>query len=73
MEDMATRGRDQSADPGPEWRAAQSRPVPLPFWRESGKSREREGSALALNELRPYDCADALVRQLRGPHLSTWL
>ncbi len=49
MEDMATRGRDQSADPGPEWRAAQSRPVPLPFWRESGKSREREGSALALS------------------------
>jgi hypothetical protein len=26
-EDMATRGRDQSADPGPEWRAAQAAPL----------------------------------------------
>jgi hypothetical protein len=26
-EDLATRGRDQSADPGPEWRAAQTTPL----------------------------------------------
>jgi hypothetical protein len=46
MEGMATRGRDQSADPGPEWRAAQAA-RPAAILAESDKSREREGRALA--------------------------
>jgi hypothetical protein len=42
------------------------------FWRESEKSQEREGSALASMSSFPYDAAAVFVRQLRGPHLSTW-
>jgi hypothetical protein len=33
-------------------RAAQAAPHREPFWRESDKSREREGSALAVSERR---------------------
>jgi hypothetical protein len=69
---MATRGRDQSADPGPEWRAAQAA-RPAAILAESDKSREREGRALASkNAFLPYEAGAVLVRQLRGPHLSTW-
>jgi len=52
-------------------------PAPQPFWRESVKSREREGSALAFRRasflvaLFPQSAVAVLVRQLRGPHLST--
>jgi len=53
-----------------------SRPAPLPFWREGVKSREREGSALAsYKSLLPcsvQSAAAVLVRQLLGPHFSTW-
>jgi len=46
-EDRATLGSDPSADSGAGTTgAAVVRPVET-FWRESGKSREREGSALA--------------------------
>ena len=48
-------------------------------WPESAKSREREGSALAFKKLLSllgsggFQLTEAvLVRQLRGPHLSTW-
>ena len=43
------------------------------FWRQSVKSREREGSALAVFKLRlvPQSVTAVLVRQLFGPHLST--
>ena len=41
----------------------------MPAWKAI-KSREREGSALAVRSLLPYDSAGVLVRQLRGPHLS---
>jgi hypothetical protein len=70
---MATRGRDQSAGPGPEWRAAQSRLSRGHFWRESDKSREREGKSPRNEEVvLPYDAVAVLVRPLRGPHLRTW-
>ncbi len=41
---------------------------------QSDKSREREGSANRSKEtyFLIYDSVGALVRQLRGPHLSTW-
>jgi len=55
--------------------AGASRPAPPPFWREGVKSREREGSVLASKEpvsLCVQSAAAVLVRQLRGPHLSTW-
>ena len=43
------------------------------FWPQSDKSREREGRALAIKKPFPiYDSVGVLVRQLRGPHLSTW-
>jgi hypothetical protein len=46
-----------------------------PFWRESGKSREREGSALASRKLSSDSVGQfvdaVLVRQLLGPHLRT--
>ena len=77
-EDTATQGCDRSAVQRPEWRGGASRPAPQPFWRESVKSREREGSALAFREasflvaLFLQSAAAVLVRQLRGPHLSTW-
>src|SRR5713101_6803098 len=74
-EDTATQGCDQSADPGAGMRGRRTPPLMDSFWRESDKSRVREGSALAVkNEesLLPYDAAAVLVRQLRGPHLSTW-
>ena len=49
-----------------------SRPVPQPFWRESDKSQGfGDGVYLSLNFL-PYEAGAVLVRQLRGPHLSTW-
>ena len=39
---------------------------------QSDKSREREGSVLAVKKgFLPYDSGGVLVRQLRGPHLST--
>lgn len=46
---------------------------------QSDKSQEREGSALAVKKpaslindsVGIYDSVGALVRQLRGPHLST--
>ena len=41
-------------------------------WQDRAKSREREGSALAVKSLLPYEAGAVLVRQLRGPHLSTW-
>jgi hypothetical protein len=43
------------------------------FWRKSVKSREREGSALAVFKLllMPQSVTAVLVRQLFGPHLST--
>ena len=41
-------------------------------WPESDKSRECEGSVLALRSFLPYHSVTAVfVRQLRGPHLST--
>ena len=49
-EGMATRGRDQSADPSPEWRAAQAAPHGKAILAESDKSREREGRALAVSK-----------------------
>ena len=78
-EDMATQGCDRSADPAagrqgggkPPW----LRELLNPFWRERDKSREREGRALALNKdsfLIPHEVGAVFVRQLRGPHLSTW-
>jgi hypothetical protein len=69
---MATRGRDQSADPGPEWRAAQAA-RPAAILAESDKSREREVQRPRIKErFLPYEAGAVLVRQLRGPHLSTW-
>ncbi len=41
-------------------------------WRESDKSRVREGRVLAVKKgFLPYDSGAVFVRQLRGPHLST--
>src|SRR3954447_15847125 len=71
-EDMAPQGCDQSADPaaGNAWRR---KPPPRHFWRESVKSREREGRALAVFNVlsMPQSVTAVLVRQLFGPHLST--
>jgi len=69
--------RDATGAPtqGPGFRESES-PLQLALsvqesWRESDKSRVREGCALAVKSLFPYDAAAVLVRQLRGPHLST--
>ena len=72
-EDMAPQGCDQSADPaaGNAWAA---RAAFAAFLAESVKSREREGRALAVFKLllMPQSVTAVLVRQLFGPHLSTW-
>ena len=48
-------------------------PRPATILAESDKSREREGRALASKKaFFPYDAGAVLVRQLRGPDLSTW-
>ena len=71
-EDTARQGCDQSAAQGRNRGRFSSRPC-IAILAESDKSREREGSALAVREaFFPYDAGAVLVRQLRGPHLSTW-
>jgi len=56
----------------PEWQGGTESALRA-FWPQSDKSREREGSDLAVKKSSSfiYDCAGVLVRQLRGPHLST--
>ena len=53
---------------------ARRKPTSRHFWRESVKSRERDGSALAAFKLlvMPQSVAAVLVRQLFGPHLRTY-
>jgi hypothetical protein len=48
-----------------------AQPPFAPILAESGKSREREGSALAVRAFVPYYCAAVFVHQLRGRHFST--
>jgi hypothetical protein len=57
---------------GPEWQGRAESALQA-FWPERDKSREREGRALAVKKLSSfiYDSVGVLVRQLRGPHLST--
>jgi hypothetical protein len=71
-EDMAPQGCDQSADPAAGMRGRR-RAASAAFWRQSGKSREREGRALASFELCwvLQSATAVFVRQLLGPHLST--
>ena len=56
----------------PEMRGRR-KPPSRHFWRESVKSREREGRALAVFKvlLVPQSVSAVLVRQLFGPHLRT--
>ena len=80
-EDTATQGCDQSTDSAAgknETAWVHSEPKPSvrhsPFWRQSDKSREREGSALASKKptfLAQLVTAAVFVRQLRGPHFNT--
>ena len=75
-EDTAPLGSDRSAATGagiPRGRAVSSaRRSGQESWRESDKSRVREGRVLAVKEgFLPYDSGAVFVRQLRGPHLST--
>ena len=55
--------------------AAQAAPLRSHSGFNAIKSREREGSALKSNQscARLSRAAAVLVRQLRGPHFSTWL
>jgi hypothetical protein len=73
-EGTATLGSDRSAGPGPEWQGGAKPPCTVTILAESGKSREREGRALASENafflvFRPrcQAVAAVLVRQLRGP------
>src|SRR5579862_3257783 len=70
-EGTAPRGCAHRPTQRPEWRGRHKAPRSAPFWRESDKSRVREGSALALSKPFRYDAAAVLVLPLRGPHLST--
>src|SRR5579859_1635677 len=63
--------RDATGAPFSGRNEGRRQPPSAPILAESGKSREREGSALAGMSILPYDSWAAFVRQLRGPHLST--
>ena len=77
-EDTAPLGSDRSAGPGPEWQGGAKPPCAATILAQGGKSREREGRALALENAsflfltRCQAVAAVLVRQLRGPHFRTW-
>jgi hypothetical protein len=70
-EDTATQGCDQSADPGAGMAGRRKPPLMHPFWRESDKSQGFGDGVPKERNLLPYDVGAILVRQLRGPHLST--
>jgi len=58
----------------PEWLGAATAAPPArqPFWRECDKSQGHGDRVPIKRSSCPYEAAAALVRQLRGPHLSTW-